>query len=102
MRPGPVRGTYDRIVSTVAVRPIPASWLAALRPGGRLVTYHRYSPDHYRGQDRRWWGHRAYGMGRAGFMHTWVGVDYPPGVTEEFAVVRDRMVIRSAWAAIPW
>jgi hypothetical protein len=63
--------------------------------------YHRYSPDHYRGQDRRWWGHRAYGMGRAGFMHTWVGVDYPTGVTEEFAVVRERMVIRSAWAAIP-
>jgi hypothetical protein len=41
-------------------------------------------------------------MGRAGFMHTWVGVDYPPGVTEEFAVVRERIVIRSAWAAIPW
>ncbi len=35
---GPLRGTYDRIVSTVAVRPIPASWLGALRPGGRLVT----------------------------------------------------------------
>lgn len=29
---------YDRIVSTVSVRPVPASWLAALRPGGRLVT----------------------------------------------------------------
>ena len=35
---GPLPGAYDRIVSTVAVRPIPASWLAALRPGGRLVT----------------------------------------------------------------
>jgi protein-L-isoaspartate O-methyltransferase len=31
-------GEYDRIVSTVSVRPIPTSWLAALRPGGRLVT----------------------------------------------------------------
>ncbi|MET7685628.1 methyltransferase domain-containing protein [Streptomyces sp. NPDC005423] len=31
-------GEYDRIVSTVSVRPLPASWLAALRPGGRLVT----------------------------------------------------------------
>ncbi|TLS46191.1 methyltransferase type 11 [Streptomyces montanus] len=28
----------DRIVSTVSVRPIPPSWLTALRPGGRLVT----------------------------------------------------------------
>ncbi len=35
---GPLPGTYDRIIATVAVRPIPASWLAALRPDGRLVT----------------------------------------------------------------
>jgi protein-L-isoaspartate O-methyltransferase len=35
---GPLPGSYDRIVSMVAVRPVPASWLAALRPGGRLVT----------------------------------------------------------------
>ncbi|MGW1290530.1 protein-L-isoaspartate(D-aspartate) O-methyltransferase [Streptomyces sp. NPDC002586] len=28
----------DRIVSTVSVRPVPSSWLEALRPGGRLVT----------------------------------------------------------------
>lgn len=35
---GPLPGQYDRIVSRVAVRPIPASWLTALRPGGRLVT----------------------------------------------------------------
>ncbi|GAA3838439.1 methyltransferase domain-containing protein [Streptomyces coacervatus] len=31
-------GGYDRIVATVGVRPIPASWLAALKPSGRLVT----------------------------------------------------------------
>ncbi|MGX1884873.1 protein-L-isoaspartate(D-aspartate) O-methyltransferase [Streptomyces sp. NPDC055287] len=31
-------GQFDRIVSTVSVRPVPASWLEALRPGGRLVT----------------------------------------------------------------
>jgi protein-L-isoaspartate O-methyltransferase len=31
-------GRYDRIVATVAVRPVPTSWLVALRPGGRLVT----------------------------------------------------------------
>ena len=35
---GTLPGTYDRIIATVAVRPVPASWLAALRPGGRLVT----------------------------------------------------------------
>ncbi|MFF3274949.1 methyltransferase domain-containing protein [Streptomyces chrestomyceticus] len=29
---------YDRIMATVSVRPVPASWLHALRPGGRLVT----------------------------------------------------------------
>jgi protein-L-isoaspartate O-methyltransferase len=33
-----VIGTYDRIVASVAVRPVPAPWLDALRPGGRLVT----------------------------------------------------------------
>jgi SAM-dependent methyltransferase len=33
----PLPGRYDRIVSSLAVRAIPASWLAALAPGGRLV-----------------------------------------------------------------
>lgn len=28
----------DRIMATVSVRPIPASWLDALQPGGRIVT----------------------------------------------------------------
>ncbi|WP_371666791.1 protein-L-isoaspartate(D-aspartate) O-methyltransferase [Streptomyces sp. NBC_00289] len=35
---GRLPGAYDKIVSTVSVRPVPASWLRALRPGGRLVT----------------------------------------------------------------
>lgn len=35
---GPLPGRYDRIVATVSVPGIPASWLTALRPGGRLVT----------------------------------------------------------------
>jgi protein-L-isoaspartate O-methyltransferase len=34
----PLDGEFDRIVSTLSVSPVPASWLAALRPGGRLVT----------------------------------------------------------------
>ncbi|MGW2189836.1 hypothetical protein [Streptomyces sp. NPDC001667] len=35
---GPLPGTYDRIIATVSVPRVPASWLAALRPGGCLVT----------------------------------------------------------------
>ncbi|MBQ0852886.1 protein-L-isoaspartate(D-aspartate) O-methyltransferase [Streptomyces sp. BH-SS-21] len=35
---GPLPGIYDRIVSTVSVRPVPVSWLRSLRTGGRLVT----------------------------------------------------------------
>jgi protein-L-isoaspartate O-methyltransferase len=35
---GPLPGEYDRIVSTVSVRPVPVSWLQALRTGGRFVT----------------------------------------------------------------
>jgi protein-L-isoaspartate O-methyltransferase len=31
-------GEFDRIISTVSVRPIPVSWLQALRTGGRFVT----------------------------------------------------------------
>lgn len=35
---GRLPGDYDRIVSMMSVRPVPPGWLAALRPGGRLVT----------------------------------------------------------------
>jgi hypothetical protein len=36
---GPLPATgYDRLVSMVSTRDVPASWLAALCPGGRLVT----------------------------------------------------------------
>ncbi|EFG03764.1 methyltransferase domain-containing protein [Streptomyces clavuligerus] len=35
---GELPGSFDRIVSTVSVETIPASWLTALAPGGRLVT----------------------------------------------------------------
>jgi protein-L-isoaspartate O-methyltransferase len=33
-----VLGEYDRIVASVAVRPVPPAWLEGLRTGGRLVT----------------------------------------------------------------
>jgi protein-L-isoaspartate O-methyltransferase len=87
---GPLPGTYDRIVSTVAVRPVPASWLAALRPGGRLaatitgtsliVTADKTADGGAAGVTE--WD-------RAGFMHTRTGPDYPPGLLERFAVIRD-------------
>ncbi|MGW1227626.1 protein-L-isoaspartate(D-aspartate) O-methyltransferase [Streptomyces sp. NPDC002530] len=83
---GPLPGTYDRIVSTVSVRPVPASWLAALRPGGRLVTTVAgtglvltadRTPD-------------GGAVGRiesdpAGFMRTRHGSDYPPLAPEVWA-----------------
>jgi SAM-dependent methyltransferase len=34
---GELPGSYDRIVPMVSLPAVPASWLAALRPGGRLV-----------------------------------------------------------------
>ncbi|MGH3866221.1 MAG: methyltransferase domain-containing protein [Pseudonocardiaceae bacterium] len=86
---GPLQGSYDRIVSTVAVRPIPASWLTALRPGGRLVTtitdtaliLTADKTDDGGAIGRIEWD-------RAGFMPTRIGADYPPGLEEQFAVVR--------------
>lgn len=72
-------GAYDRIIATVAVRPVPASWLAALRPGGRLVTTiagtaliltaDKVSDGGAEGRIE--WD-------RAGFMTTRAGSDYPP------------------------
>ena len=87
---GRLRGSYDRIVSTVAVRPIPASWLAALRPGGRLVTTITGTALILTADKTDDGG--AIGSiewDRAGFMHTRTGTDYPRGLREEFAVVRE-------------
>ncbi|WP_156727490.1 methyltransferase domain-containing protein [Streptomyces apocyni] len=86
---GPLPGAYDRIVSTVSVQPVPASWLAALKPGGRLVTtiartglivtadktpdggaVGRITPD------------------AAGFMATRHGDDYPPGLDAVYEQAR--------------
>ncbi len=83
-------GSYDRIVSTVAVRPIPASWLAALRPNGRLVTTITGTNLIVTADKTPDGG--AYGVtewDRAGFMPTRIGPDYPPGVLERFAALRD-------------
>lgn len=76
---GPLPGTYDRIIATVAVRPVPASWLTALRPGGRLVTTITgtsliltadKTPDGAAAGRIEW--------DRAGFMPTRTGPSYPP------------------------
>ncbi|WP_329565373.1 methyltransferase domain-containing protein [Kitasatospora sp. NBC_01266] len=87
---GRLPGDYDRIVSTVGVRPVPPSWLEALRPGGRLVTTIRdtaliltawKTPDGgARGMIERDW---------AGFMGTRHGDDYPPGPVELFKTARE-------------
>jgi SAM-dependent methyltransferase len=87
---GPLPGAYDRIVSTVAVRPVPASWLTALRPGGRLVTTITgtsliitadKTPDGGASGRTEW--------DRAGFMHTRTGPTYPPAALEQFTAIRD-------------
>lgn len=87
---GRLPGAYDRIMSTVAVRPVPASWLAALRPGGRLVTTITGTclivtadkqPDGSATGRTEW--------DRAGFMATRNAPDYPPGLPEHFAAIRD-------------
>jgi protein-L-isoaspartate O-methyltransferase len=87
---GPLPGTFDRIISTVAVRPIPASWIAALRPGGRLVTTiidTALIVTADKGDDGTLTGRVEWE--RAGFMHTRSGPDYSPGLLETFKAIRD-------------
>ncbi|WP_147944532.1 methyltransferase domain-containing protein [Microbispora sp. CSR-4] len=86
---GPLPGSFDRIVATVSVRPIPAGWLEALRPGGRLVTTiantslivvaDKSDDGGAVGQVARDW---------AMFMTTRSGADYPPGLAELIEVAR--------------
>jgi protein-L-isoaspartate O-methyltransferase len=75
---GPLPGTFDRIVSMVSVKPIPASWLAALKPGGRLVTCIAGTTAILTATRRD--DGTAFGRierDRAGFMSTRHGADYP-------------------------
>jgi protein-L-isoaspartate O-methyltransferase len=81
---------YDRIVSMMSVAPVPASWLDALRPGGRLVTTLAgtgliitadKTPDGgAAGRTER---------DRAGFMAARSGADYPPGLLDATPAARD-------------
>jgi protein-L-isoaspartate O-methyltransferase len=87
---GALPGTYDRIVATVAVRPVPASWLAALRPGGRLVTtiagtgliLTADKTDDGGALGQIEWD-------RAGFMLSRHGPGYPPPLWERNEAARD-------------
>ncbi|MFF4508926.1 methyltransferase domain-containing protein [Streptomyces sp. NPDC001401] len=76
---GELPGAYDRIVATVGVRPIPAGWLGALRPNGRLVTTIG-GTSLIVTADKRGDG-SAVGRvewDRAGFMRTRAGEDFQP------------------------
>ncbi|MEY9988078.1 protein-L-isoaspartate O-methyltransferase [Streptomyces sp. V4I8] len=84
------RGKFDRIVATVAVRNVPASWLAALRVGGRLVTTIAGTSLLVTAEKRA--DGSAVGRvewDRAGFMHARHGDDCPPGATHLLATAHD-------------
>ncbi|MDI3407948.1 methyltransferase domain-containing protein [Streptomyces cavernicola] len=81
---------YDRIMATVSVRPVPETWLRALRPGGRLVTTIAHTALLI-----------VAGMGEGGiargtvqpdpatFMEARRGADYPPRLNALFAEARE-------------
>ncbi|MFE2726714.1 50S ribosomal protein L11 methyltransferase [Kitasatospora sp. NPDC059327] len=87
---GPIPGDYDRMVATVSARPVPVSWLRALRRGGRLVTTiadtaliltaWKDADGGATGLIERDW---------AGFMTTRQGPDYPPGPDDLFRAARE-------------
>ncbi|OPG03965.1 50S ribosomal protein L11 methyltransferase [Microbispora sp. GKU 823] len=86
---GDIPWTADRIVAMVSVRPIPPSWLAALNPGGRLVTTItgtslivsavKTADGGAAGAVERDW---------AMFMRTRTGADYPPGLADLMETAR--------------
>lgn len=87
---GPLPEEYDRIVATVSVRPIPESWLTALKPGGRLVTTIAGTTIIIVADKTEDGG--AVGRvqwDRAGFMTARNGDDYPHNLREMFDQVRD-------------
>jgi protein-L-isoaspartate O-methyltransferase len=83
-------GTFDRIVSMVSMPRIPVSWLAALAPGGRLVTITGTGlivtadkTDDGGARGRVEWD-------RASFMATRSSDDYPPALNEVFSQAADQ------------
>ncbi|MEU5030313.1 methyltransferase domain-containing protein [Streptomyces milbemycinicus] len=87
---GPLPGDFDRIVSMVALRGL-AGVLAALRPGGRLVTtLARMNVIITADKEADGSARGVVEWDRAGFMPVRSGADYPTGTSELFAAVRDR------------
>ncbi|MCQ8192172.1 methyltransferase domain-containing protein [Streptomyces rugosispiralis] len=95
---------YDRIMATVSVRPVPETWLHALRPGGRIVTTIAHTAlliTADMGDD---------GVARgsvqpdpATFMETRQEADYPPKLNDVFTLARegDGEQVRAAVGPIP-
>jgi protein-L-isoaspartate O-methyltransferase len=88
---GELPDQYDRIVSMVSVPRIPASWLSALRPAGRLVTTLANTgliltadkkPDGGATGRIEW--------DRAAFMSARTAADYPAMLNSMFADVREQ------------
>ncbi|WP_282792100.1 methyltransferase domain-containing protein [Streptomyces sp. CC224B] len=88
---GPLPGTFDRIIATVSVPRIPASWLAALRPEGRLVTTIT-GTSLIIGADKHPGGGAVGRIERdwAGFMGIRHNPDYPPRLLARFPHARDQ------------
>lgn len=87
---GELPGTYDRIVSMMSVAPLPPSWLAGLRPGGRLVTVLAgtgllVTAD--KTEDGGAFGRTEWY--RAGFMAARSGPDYAPALLDVHPEARD-------------
>ncbi|TVL93310.1 methyltransferase domain-containing protein [Streptomyces sp. SAJ15] len=83
-------GDFDRIVALVAL-PNLAGVLAALRPGGRLVTtLARMNVIITADKDADGTARGVVEWDRAGFMSTRAGSDYPPDAGASLSAVRDR------------
>ncbi|WP_159042136.1 methyltransferase domain-containing protein [Streptomyces sp. TP-A0875] len=95
---------YDRIMATVSVRPVPETWLRALRPDGRIVTTIAHTAlliTADMGDD---------GVARgsvqpdpATFMETRQEADYPPRLNDVFTLARDGdgEHVRAAVGSVP-
>jgi len=87
---GELPGSYDRIVPMMSAPKVPESWLTALRPGGRLVfSLARTSvlitanknPDGSAAGQVEWYP--------AAFMAARHGPDYPSGLDDMLAAIRE-------------
>ncbi|KOG87881.1 methyltransferase domain-containing protein [Streptomyces varsoviensis] len=93
---GPLPGTYDRVVSTVSLPSVPAPLLAALNPGGRLVTTLADTGLILTADKRADGG--AVGQVEcegAGFMTAHHGDGYPPGPFEEMGAFKEKFEEKS-------